>query len=226
MIKKHIPNLLTCCNLICGCLGIIFLYQGHADWVPYFVWAAAGFDFLDGFAARMLGVSSPIGGELDSLADMVTFGVLPALLVVQLLSGIDPHWLIYGGLTIAVFSALRLAKFNVDTRQTDGFLGLATPANALFFTSIPLLSQDLFGWLKQPYILLAFAVAFSLLMVSEIPFFALKFKAFNWKDNKIRIIAVLISAILLILLQINAIPIIILGYILTSITLHLRKTLT
>lgn len=226
MIKKHIPNLLTCCNLLCGCLGILFLFKGHAEWVPYFVWAAAGFDFLDGFAARLLGVSSPIGAELDSLADMVTFGVLPALLVVHLLAGIDPSWLVYGGLIIAVFSALRLAKFNVDTRQTEGFLGLATPADALFFTSIPLLSNEYFGWLREPYTLLAFAVGFALLMVSEIPFFALKFKAFNWKDNKLQFSALIISVLLLAFLQANALPVIILGYIAVSLALYGRKAIS
>src|ERR1041384_8863559 len=138
---RHLPNALTCCNLLCGVFGIVILmdsshnheFLDFCNLIPWLVWAACVFDFLDGFAARMLKVSSPIGKELDSLADMVTFGVLPALYILHYYS--DPDALSGGlsliSLSLIVFSALRLAKFNIDTRQTDGFIGVPTPANAL-----------------------------------------------------------------------------------------------
>lgn len=194
------------------------LFRGETAWVPYLVWLAAGFDFLDGFAARLLKVSSPIGAQLDSLADMVTFGVLPGLLVTQSKLGSDLYWVPATGLLIVVCSALRLARFNVDDTQTEEFKGLATPANALFFTSLPLLDSNLWIYLTGiDWILGLLAIAFSLLMVSSIPFFAFKFKGFGWKQNQLKYIFILIALIALVLLQQNAIPAVILGYVLLSV---------
>src|SRR5690242_19132741 len=137
---RHLPNFLTCCNLICGCFGIVCLLENRNIPAAYFVWTAGVFDFFDGFTARMLKVSSPIGKELDSLADVVSFGVLPALVMYKLIGDHTANeWLPYAAFMIAAFSALRLAIFNVDETQTDSFKGLNTPANSLFITSLPLL---------------------------------------------------------------------------------------
>lgn len=216
-IKKHIPNLLTCCNLACGCFGIVFCLEGRETPAAYFVWVAAGFDFLDGFAARMLKVSSPIGKELDSLADMVSFGLLPSLVMYKMLSTstLIP-WLPFASFLIAICAALRLATFNVDETQTNSFKGLNTPANTLFITSLPLVSWA-GNWLQTDWVLVAITIVFSWLMVSPIRFFAFKFKNFTWRDNKVRFTFLAIAVLLLALLQINAIPIIILLYIVSSL---------
>lgn len=215
---RHLPNFLTCCNLLCGCFGIIFVLEGSGIPAAYFVWLAGLFDFLDGFAARMLKVSSSIGKELDSLADVVSFGVLPALVMYKMISASsDASALPYIGLTIAVFSALRLAIFNVDETQRDSFRGLNTPANTLFITSLPLLYNDVGRWLYNPAVLIAITLVFSFLLVSPIEFFAFKFKNFRWADNKIRFTFLLLAVLLLIILQFIAIPIIIILYILLSL---------
>lgn len=142
-IKKNIPNAITCCNLLCGCLAIIQATNGNLLWAAYLVGMAAVFDFFDGFAARLLKVSSPIGKDLDSLADMVTFGVVPGIVMFKMIrlglrldkEGFDlieeNPWITYIVFMIPIFSALRLAKFNHDTRQTEAFIGLPTPANAI-----------------------------------------------------------------------------------------------
>jgi CDP-diacylglycerol--serine O-phosphatidyltransferase len=211
---RHLPNFLTCCNLLCGCFGIVFLLENRDVPAAYFVWAACVFDFLDGFVARMLKVSSPIGKELDSLADVVSFGVLPALVMYKLIgANTTMESLPYVGFTIAAFSALRLAIFNVDTRQSDSFIGLNTPANTLFITSLPLLPESVTSWLYQEWLLVVITLVFSLLLVSPIKIFALKFKNFSWGDNKIRFTFLLISVLLILLLQLSAIPLIILLYI-------------
>ena len=178
--KRHLPNFLTCCNLICGCLGIVFVLENRAIPAAYLVWLAGIFDFFDGFAARMLKVSSPIGKELDSLADVVSFGVLPSLVMYKLITAsTDSSVLPYIGFTIAVFSALRLAIFNVDETQRDSFRGLNTPANTLFITSLPLLYNHVGRWLYQTEVLIAITLIFSFLLVSRIQFFAFKFKSFQ-----------------------------------------------
>jgi len=226
--KRHLPNFLTCCNLICGCFGIVFVLEGRDIPAAYLVWLACVFDFFDGFAARMLKVNSNIGKELDSLADMVSFGVLPALVMYKLISGsTDSSLLPFAGFLIAVFSALRLAIFNVDETQRDSFRGLNTPANTLFITSLPLLYNDVGKWLYDPWVLIAITLVFSLLLVSRIDFFALKFKNFNWQDNKIRFTFLILSVLLLLSLQILAIPVIIILYIVLSLmdnTLSERKS--
>lgn len=212
--KRHLPNFLTCCNLLCGCLGIVFLLEGRNIPAAWFVWVACVFDFFDGFAARMLKVSSPIGKELDSLADVVSFGVLPSMVMYKLLSEASSSDVIpFIGFMIAMFSALRLAIFNVDETQRDSFKGLNTPANTLFITSLPLLHGTVGDWLFQPATLIAITVLFSLLLVSRIEIFALKFKNFSWADNKIRFTFLGLSVLLLIIFQVAAIPLIILLYI-------------
>ncbi|SKC38779.1 CDP-diacylglycerol--serine O-phosphatidyltransferase [Ohtaekwangia koreensis] len=211
---RHLPNFLTCCNLICGCLGIVFLLENRGVPAAYFVWAAGLFDYFDGFVARLLKVTSPIGKELDSLADVVSFGVLPALVMYKLIGEhSSSEALPYIGFSIAAFSALRLAIFNIDETQTDSFKGLNTPANTLFITSLPLLPASMGAWLYQDWVLVAITLIFSLLLVSRIEIFALKFKNFTWADNKIRFTFLLLAVLLLALFQITAIPFIILLYI-------------
>jgi len=215
---KHLPNFLTCCNLICGCLGIIFLWEDSHIATAYFVWAACIFDFFDGFAARMLKISSPIGKELDSMADMVSFGALPALFMYKLLAFESPiPWLPYVALLIAVCSAIRLAVFNLDVTQSDSFKGLPTPANAIFITGIPFLSFPGFDFLFSPLTLTVLTIVFSLLMVSRIDLFALKFKNFTWGDNKVRFTFLLLAVLLLMALQFAAIPLVILLYVTLSL---------
>jgi CDP-diacylglycerol---serine O-phosphatidyltransferase len=216
--KKHIPNFLTCCNLICGCFGLVFLFEGRPLPAAYFVWIACVFDFFDGFVARLLKVSSPIGKELDSLADMVSFGLLPAMVMYKMLGDATTDPLLpFLGFSIAVFSGLRLAIFNVDETQRDGFKGLNTPANTLFITSLPLLSAHVGAWLYKPVTLAAITVVFSLLLVSRIEIFALKFKNFSWQDNKLRFTFLLLSVLLIVTLKIVAIPLIIILYVLLSL---------
>jgi CDP-diacylglycerol--serine O-phosphatidyltransferase len=216
--KRHVPNLLTCCNLVCGCLGIVFVLEERDIPAAYFVWLACIFDFFDGFAARMLKVTSPIGRELDSLADVVSFGVLPSLVMYKMISSsTDSAVIPYAALAIAVFSALRLAIFNVDETQRDSFRGLNTPANSLFITALPLLYNEVGRWLYDTSVLVAITVIFSLLLVSRIEFFALKFRNFSWHDNKLRFTFLILAVLLLIVLQIAAIPVIIILYILLSL---------
>ncbi len=211
---RHLPNFLTCCNLLCGCFGIVFLLEDRGVPAAYFVWAAGVFDFLDGFVARLLKYSSPIGKELDSLADMVTFGVLPALIMYKLIGANSTSEVFpYIGFMIAAFSALRLAIFNIDTRQTDSFIGLNTPSNTFFISALPLLPAAVTSWLFNQWILIAITVVFSLLLVSPLEFFALKFKNYSWKENKLRFTFLFVSVLLLIIIKFSAIPVIILMYI-------------
>ncbi|UXE66308.1 MAG: CDP-diacylglycerol--serine O-phosphatidyltransferase [Chryseotalea sp. WA131a] len=218
MIRKSIPNFLTSCNLFCGCLGIVACLEGWSTPAAYFVWAAATFDFFDGFAARWLKVSSPIGKELDSLADVISFGLLPAMVMYKMIGATTSHtWLPYVAFMIAVFSALRLAIFNVDETQSDSFKGLNTPANTLFVTSLPLIAFQVGPWLFQEEVLVAITLVFSFLLVSPLRFFAFKFKNFSWADNWLRFTFIGISVLLLVLFQVSAIPLIILLYIVSSL---------
>jgi CDP-diacylglycerol---serine O-phosphatidyltransferase len=213
-ILRHLPNFLTCCNLICGCFGVVYCLEERQVPIAYFVWAAGVFDFFDGFAARWLNSTSSIGKELDSLADMVSFGVLPALVMYKLIeSSTESSYLPYIAFTIALFSALRLAIFNVDETQTDSFKGLNTPSNAIFVTSLPLIAIELGPSLYQTWILVTITLVFSLLMVSRLDFFALKFKNFSWRENKIRFTFLLLSVLLVAAFQFVAIPLIIILYI-------------
>lgn len=215
---KHLPNLLTCCNLVCGCLGIIFLWEGHEIATAYFIWAACLFDFFDGFAARMLKISSPIGRELDSMADMVSFGALPALFMYKLLEFESPvPYFSYLGILIAVCSGIRLAVFNLDDSQSDSFKGLPTPANALFITGLPFLENSFFDFVFSPWILGIITITFSLLLVSRIDLFALKFKNFTWSTNKLRFTFLALSVLLLVALHMAALPLIIILYLVLSL---------
>jgi CDP-diacylglycerol--serine O-phosphatidyltransferase len=199
-------------------LGIISLIEGWNVPIAYFVWAAGIFDFFDGFAARWLKISSPLGKELDSLADMVSFGMVPALFMYTTLTLESPFsYLPYVAILIAVCSALRLAIFNLDESQSDSFKGLPTPANTFFITSLPFLKSPILDVVFSPVVLAAITVVFSLLMVSRIDLFALKFKNFSWADNKIRFTFLVLAVFLIAILQLAALPFIILSYIALSL---------
>lgn len=244
MIKRNIPNAITCGNLLCGCLAIVCAFNGNLIWASYLVGIAAVLDFLDGFAARMLKVHSEIGKQLDSLADMVTFGVVPGVIMFKLIfqslnreayrislddlySSTGNHetpYLIFIAFLITVFSALRLAKFNIDTRQTDSFIGVPTPANTILIASFPLIlgfHGEAYPWLESiilnKYFLLGITILMSFLLVAELPLFALKFKHFKWKGNEIRFIFLGLSLLLLILFQFVGIPFIIFLYVILSV---------
>jgi CDP-diacylglycerol---serine O-phosphatidyltransferase len=224
-ITQHIPNALTCGNLLCGCFGILQVFEGHLHNASYLIGIALVFDFFDGFVARLLKVASPIGKELDSLADVVSFGVLPAFMMLSLIegsctSGTCTHGFFgfykpYIAFMLAIFSALRLAKFNVDTRQSDSFIGVPTPANAMVVASLPLIFEQNPAYkdiLSFP-ILTIYCVVMSFLLVSELPLFALKFKSFGWQGNQIKYIFLAISVVLLVVFKFVAVPLIILLYI-------------
>lgn len=200
--KRHIPNCITCCNLISGCIATTCAAHAYAHpasyvWAVLFIILGAVFDFFDGMTARLLGVSSPIGKELDSLADVVTFGVAPSMMLFSLFFEVEyPAWLLplrpympYTAFIMAAFSALRLAKFNLDTRQQTSFIGVPTPANALFWGSL-IVGQHAFltSYLFNAAFLFLFMLAASWLLVAEIPLFALKFKNLSWADNRIKYI--------------------------------------
>lgn len=218
--KKHIPNTITCLNLISGCIATYWAFQGNYEMALIFIVAGAVFDFFDGMAARLLGVSSPIGKELDSLADVVTFGVAPSAMVFSFLSSFHIHFPLvpFLAFVIAAFSALRLAKFNLDERQTMGFIGLPTPANALFWASLIVGCGD---WLQTlPYsagLILLMVFVSCWLLVSEIPMFALKFKQWGWRGNEIRYLFLLSCIPLLAFFGIAGIAIIVAWYVLLSI---------
>lgn len=226
MIKKHIPNTLTCCNLISGCVATVFALSGQISIAFLFIIIGAVFDFFDGMSARMLGVSSPIGKELDSLADDVTFGVAPATMVFYVLGVLDyPAFLEplrpvlpFFAYIMAAFSALRLAKFNLDKRQAMGFIGLPTPANALFWGSFLLGAASLLE--SSPYmifVVLALVLLCSYVMVAEIPMFALKFKHWGWHGNELRYTFLLTCIPLLLIFRMSAFAIIIAWYVILSI---------
>lgn len=205
--KRHIPNTITCCNLVCGCIATVSAISGSPAMALLFIVLGAVFDFFDGMSARLLHVSSEIGKELDSLADDVTFGVAPASIIFYELQVIDyPSFLEglrpvlpYLAYLVAAFSAIRLAKFNLDTRQTTSFIGLPTPANALFWGSLivgfgPLLEE--YSWF-MPLVILGIFVS-SWILIAEIPMFALKFKQWGFSGNEIKYLFIAFSAVVLI----------------------------
>lgn len=224
--KKHIPNTITCCNLISGCIATYFAFMGDAKLALLFIVIGAVFDFFDGMVARLLHVSSPIGKELDSLADDITFGFAPSAIVFNYLCTFHIHWpaIPFLAFIMAAFSALRLAKFNLDERQALGFIGLPTPANALFWGSLIVGLQD-WGDNSQlstlnaqlPYIILAGTFISCWLLIAEIPMFALKFKTWGWKGNEIKYIFILSCIPLLLFLGISGLAAIIAWYIILSI---------
>ncbi|RAJ24583.1 CDP-diacylglycerol--serine O-phosphatidyltransferase [Pedobacter cryoconitis] len=222
--KKHIPNALTCANLFSGCIGVVFAFKGDLNIAAYAVLISGICDFFDGFAARLLNVKSPIGKELDSLADMVSFGFLPGVVMFQLLAQSDfsSPYLPYLGFMMTIFSALRLAKFNIDTRQTEDFIGLNTPMNTLFIVSLPFIQKDYPALIGSSILLVAITVIMSFLLTSEIRIFSLKFSSMKWEQNKIKFIFLILSAILVAFLQFAAVPFVLVLYIALSL-LHFRR---
>ncbi|MDF9797708.1 CDP-diacylglycerol--serine O-phosphatidyltransferase [Catalinimonas alkaloidigena] len=218
---RYIPNFLTICNLLSGCIGIVLIAEGNLNGGAYMIWLAAIFDFFDGLSARAFSAHSSIGGELDSLSDMVSFGVLPSFIIYALLKDILPEAfsdLAFVAFAIAAFSAIRLAIFNIDTRQKSSFIGLPTPASALLISALPLSNIPLVEQLMNNYIFLILLVLVdSYLLVSNIQLMAFKFDGFGWQKNKFKYSFMLISLILVILLNTIAIPLVILLYIIFSI---------
>jgi CDP-diacylglycerol--serine O-phosphatidyltransferase len=220
MIKKNIPNTLTCANLFSGCIGIIFAFKGELQTVALFVIISGIFDFFDGFAARWLNVKSEIGKELDSLADVISFGLLPGVVMYQMLQDADAELWAYAGFLIPIFSAIRLAKFNIDDRQTEDFIGLNTPMNTFFIISLPFLSSSS-KLLYNPYFLIAIIVLVSFLLVSNLKLFSMKMKQLTWESNKYKFIFLILSIVLLAFLKFAAFPLILLFYIIFS-QLHFK----
>ena len=227
LLKKHLPNAITCLNLLCGCLALTFIFAGDLVVGAYLVGLAAAADFFDGLVARALRVSSPIGKDLDSLADMVSFGVVPGAILFQLLKGAPAlgalNYLPYAAFLVTIFSALRLAKFNNDTRQTNSFIGLPTPACTLVVASLPLILAAQAGgptavsaWIRNPWALLALTGLLSGLLVAELPLFALKFKNFGWADNRQRFVFLLVALALVAGLRAAAVPLVVLLYVAMS----------
>lgn len=282
----NIPNLFTASNLLCGVFAIILAFAGRIDIAPYFIFLAAVLDFFDGFLARLLKQQGELGKQLDSLADMISFGLAPGIMILVILVGqttfVDPeslffahgeyittsnkveveaagtsffslealnmslqawrtaffewkniNWLPFLGLIIPFFSMFRLAKFNIDTRQSESFIGLPTPANTIFFMAFPLLlakygektgwEHDVILWLVQPAVLVPVVVIMSLLLIAELPLFALKFKNFNWKGNEVRYIFLISCGILISTLLIWSIPIIVLLYLILSFIQYILR---
>ena len=213
---RHIPNFITSLNLFTGCVGIYFAFEGNFLAALLCIMIAAVLDFLDGFAAHLLKAYSEMGKQLDSLADVVSFGVLPGALVFSVLSTSELHgYFAFVGFLIPVFSALRLAKFNVDERQTSSFLGLPTPAHAIFWGGMIFSFADVLT--QNPLFLCALVVVFCLLLVSEIPMFSLKIKGFSWRENKTQYIFLAGCVVLFAVMQLNAFAPIIAWYIVLSI---------
>lgn len=223
-IKQNLPNIITLGNLLCGCLGIIACQDSGHNSAVIFILIATVLDFLDGGLARLLKVSSPIGKDLDSLADTVTFGVLPGLMAMDMImnadivSGINNHMIAYSALLIPLFSAFRLAKFNNDSRQTDSFIGLPTPANALFFCGLSYgLTDQTLSWINHPILISIISVLMSILLVTELPMFSLKIKSREWRSYSVQIVFVILSALVIIMLGKSGFSFIILIFIFLSI---------
>lgn len=278
----NIPNLFTAANMLCGVLAIILALAGRIDIAPFLIFLGAILDFFDGFLARLLKQQGELGKQLDSLADMITFGLAPGIIMMVVLisqttqvnledimwhgeyvtsnSSLElngnlisnrPVWMAidewksafinfkdidflpFVGLIIPFFSMFRLAKFNIDTRQSESFIGLPTPANTIFFMAFPLLlvqygytvgwEHDLIMWIIQPMILIPIIVVMSVLLVSELPLFALKFKHFKWQGNEIRYIFLISCGLLIAFLWTWSIAIIVLLYLLLSFIQHILR---
>ena len=264
-----IPNFITACNMLSGILAILFVFLGRLDWAPWFIFLGAIFDWLDGFAARMLKQFSELGKQLDSLADMITFGLAPGIFMMAvLILAIDmgnpilstnfndyasycfSNWknaLLYGdskvyfgyfvwlpffALLIPVLSLFRLAKFNIDTRQSESFIGLNTPSNTLFFTTFVLVLSSYFSisgypdyftnFLFQPIFITTLIILMSISLISEIPFFGLKFKSFSWRGNETRYLFLLISLLFILTTGVWSIALIVFLYLVMSLIVNLR----
>lgn len=229
--RRHIPNMITCCNLLSGCVAAVFAFEGVYTIAFACIIMGAVFDFFDGLTARALKVSSPIGKELDSLADVITFGLAPATMVYSWLcecASAHLDMLVasampFAAFLLVAFSALRLAKFNVDERQTSSFIGLPTPANALFWGGLVIGSHDVvvaqsYGWV----LVLVLILLFSWLLVAEIPMFSLKFKNLSWKSNRIAYTFLLVSLVLLVVLGWGGLSAVIGWYIILSLLTQKR----
>ncbi len=236
-----VPNTITALNLVCGSLSVFFAVDGQLGWASVFIFAAALFDFFDGFSARLLKAYSSIGKELDSLADLVSFGLAPAAIVFTMLEftlfgknqpiqAIEAHWsqwiVLFTSLAIPVAGAFRLAKFNTDDRQSEQFLGMPIPSNAIFFASLGLILElgtkaSIVPVILNKYVLLSSIFICSFLMVSELPMFSLKFKNLSLKDNGIRFLFLGTTLLMLVILQVYALPLIIVWYVLLSVVAYL-----
>ena len=236
-IKKHIPNLITLLNLTCGLLAVIAIFRDQEAEAFWFVCLGIFFDFWDGFFARKYNVSGDLGLQLDSLADMVTCGVVPGLMIFKLIENLQidstsPYFLTedtwymgfvpYLGFLITLASCYRLAKFNIDTRQTDSFIGLPTPANAMFIMSLPMIRfsyEDQWAGMlvKNPFVLLAITIISAYILNAEIPLFSLKIKEFTWAKYKMQILFLIGSLLSFFILGFVAIPLIIISYVLVSV---------
>ena len=225
-IKAQVPNIITLLNLFCGCVAVVMVANNDFYLAFFFVCLGIFFDFFDGFFARKFNVSSPLGLQLDSLADMVTSGVVPGFVMYKLLSnpdsfGLTSYWP-YLGFVITLGACYRLANFNIDERQTDSFIGLPTPANALFFGSLPLINMAFYddnfsGEIYSKWVLLALTFLSAYIMNAEIPLFSLKIKNFSFSKYKLQIGFLIASVMLLIFFQYLGIPIVILLYIFLSV---------
>ena len=246
--KQHLPNILTLLNLLCGSIAVIFAVNSNFVFAACFVFLGIFFDFFDGFAARALNVQSDLGLQLDSLADMVTSGLVPGIVMFKLMSLSTVDWfdnyqddwhtelyqltggsfLPFLGLFITLASAYRLAKFNIDTEQQYYFKGLPTPANALLILSLPLIlefqdSDVVNNFILNKWTLIAITVFSCWILNANVKLFALKFKSYNFKDNATRYIFIILCVVLLVLLQFVAVPLIILLYILMSVLDHISS---
>jgi len=238
--KKHLPNIFTSLNLLAGCMAVVMIFRDHMEWAAYLIFLAAFFDLLDGMAARVLRLNSAYGKELDSLADMVSFGFVPGIVVFKLLQQSEMDALAlpesvlalvqFAPFVITIFSALRLAKFNLDTRQTNSFIGLPVPANTLFVVSLPMiLIQEVGDFdviLLNPLVLLILSILLSLLLVSEIPLFSLKFKSLSVKENLYQYTLLILSAILIPVFHWTAVPLIFALYFILSIVNNISQKQT
>lgn len=240
--KKHIPNLITAGNILCGCLAtlVAFKLPDKLHLSAFLILGAAIFDYFDGFAARLLKAYSDMGKELDSLADMISFGFAPSAIVFALLCkttgienvtemSISDIAVCSSAFIISVLSAFRLAKFNVDTRQTSSFIGLPTPANALFFISFPLIlhyspQSILAPLIQNQWFLIFISILMSFMLISELPMFSFKFKSFNPKENKIRYAFLTFIIICALTLKFASIPLIIVGYFIFSLIDNMSKS--
>ncbi len=239
--KQHIPNILTLLNVFSGCLAVLFAVWNTWELMAFFVFLGMMFDFLDGLSARVLKVQSPLGVQLDSLADMITFGLVPGIVMFQLLTmsetggwnlrmtdvqnGLSFYGILpFFGFMITLSSAYRLARFNIDENQTNSFIGLPTPANALLIISLPLIlmfngNDALNTIILNPWFLIVLTVISSLLLNAPIPLFALKFKTWDFKDNALRYIFIFVSLVFIATMKFLSIPAIILFYLLSSFLL-------
>ena len=216
--KKHIPNTITLLNQFSGIVACIFAYNSRFDLALLFVLIGAILDFMDGAMARLLRVSSPLGKELDSLADVITFGLVPGMIAFRLLEPLAEVWeyMPYLGFLITLFSTYRLGKFNIDERQTTSFIGLATPANAIFWLGLAYGYQSLLSAVSPWFVLVAVVVS-AYLLVCELPMFSFKFHNFGWAENRIRYMFIIGAIVLAVVFFRQSLPLIILWYILLSV---------